>query len=325
LECKKRISGRAGETIIWLTTIATLLPTKVEGENITRALPIIMHVNYCEQGQTIEEMCRKAVDWGFDGIEFRRTRNGVAEEPEAYLDEIASGVSRSGLKTVIFGSPGPNLAATDETIRQTEIESAMQFFRLAAERFSLTVCNTFAGGLRNADAAVSSSDYDKHGSFAASPEQWEQAADGFKTLGRLAAELGFRFAFETHMNYIHDLPAAAKQLVDRVDHPAVGVNLDYGNAVYFKNPPALKETIQMLGDRLYYVHLKNSVRIGDGKRLPTALSDGEINHRAYLKLLKDAGYNGPICIEAPRNGDREWYAQTDLAYLQALLKDLAWG
>ena len=34
--------------------------------------PIIMHVNYCEQGQTIEEICEKAVKWGFDGVEFRR-------------------------------------------------------------------------------------------------------------------------------------------------------------------------------------------------------------------------------------------------------------
>lgn len=287
------------------------------------AVPIIMHVNYCEQGQTIEEMCRKAVAWGFDGIEFRKKRNGVTEEPEAYLDQIAAGVSRSGLKTVIFGSPGPNLATSDEKVREAEIENTAHFFRLAAERFQLTVCNTFAGSLLSTDPGVGSSDYDKHGSFAASEEQWQYAADGFKALGNLAAELGFRFAFECHMNYIHDLPAAAKKLVDAVDHPAVGANLDYGNAVYFKNPPALKESIELLGDRLYYVHLKNSVGTG-GKRMATGLADGEINHRVYLKLLKEAGYAGPICIEAPRGGDREWYAQADIAYLKAVLKDLAW-
>jgi sugar phosphate isomerase/epimerase len=41
--------------------------------------------------------------------------------------------------------------------------------------------------------------------------------------------------------------------------------------------------------------------------------------------LKEAGYDGPICIEAPRSGDREWFAQADIAYLKALLKDLAWS
>ncbi len=34
------------------------------------------------------------------------------------------------------------------------------------------------------------------------------------------------------------------------------------------------------------------------------------------------GYEGPICVEAPRPGDREWYAQQDLAYVRALLADL---
>src|SRR5690606_26026876 len=118
------------------------------------------------------------------------------------------------------------------------------------------------------------SEYDKNGSAAATAEQWQYAAEGFKVLGKLASDLGFRFAFEAHMNYIHDLPAAAKKLVDLVDSPAVGVNLDYGNAVYFQKPPALKDTIEAMGDKLYYVHLKNSVGV-EGKRLPTALSEGE--------------------------------------------------
>ena len=286
---------------------------------------IIMHVNYCEQGQTIEEMCRKAVEWGYDGIEFRSKRTGVNEEPEAYLDEIASAVSRSGLKMVLFGGPGPNLMTADAKTREQEIEAAAKFYRLAAERFQLTVCNTLAGGLRNPDPEVKGSDYDKHGSFAATEEHWQYAAEGFKVLGKLAEELGFRLAFETHMNYIHDLPAAAKKLVDMVGSPAVGVNFDYGNAVHFKKPPELKSSILEMGDKLYYVHLKNSIAVGDGKRAAVGLGDGEINHRIYLKVLKESGYNGPICIEAPRPGDREWYAQQDIAYLKALLKDLNWN
>jgi sugar phosphate isomerase/epimerase len=289
------------------------------------ALPVIMHVNYCEQGQSIDEICKKAVDWGFEGVEFRRKRAGASEVPEAYLDQIAKGVSRSGLKTVIFGSPGPNLAVADDRARESEIEAVVNFYRLAAERFKLSVCNTFAGNMMNPAAGVSYFECEKHGSFVASEDQWQYAADGFTILGRLAAELGFRFAFETHMCYIHDLPAPAKKLVDRINHPAVGVNLDYGNAVYFKNPPGLKETIGMLGERLYYVHLKNSVGASDGGRMPSGLGEGEINHRAYLKLLKEAGYDGPVCIEAPRAGDREWFAQADIAYLKSLMRDLEWS
>ena len=273
---------------------------------------LIMHVNYCEQGQTIEEICEKAVAWGYDGVEFRRKRSGVDETAEEYLDSIARGVERSGLKKVLFGGPGADLTSSDVDKREAEIEDMIKFYRLASERFELTVCNTFAGTLLNSDKDIPYSQYDKHGSAAATEEQWEWAAEGFKILGNVAKELNFRFAFETHMCYIHDLPSATKKLVDMIDNEAVGINLDYGNAVYFEDIPSIRETIEEIKPNLYYVHLKNSVRLDDGSMFKTALEDGEINHREYIKILKDVGYKGPICIEAPRAGDREWYAQQDL-------------
>ena len=69
------------------------------------SLPIIMHVNYCEQGQTIPEMCRKAVGWGYDGIEFRRYRRGVEETTEQYLDTIAAGRGRLGVEARTVRGP----------------------------------------------------------------------------------------------------------------------------------------------------------------------------------------------------------------------------
>lgn len=283
---------------------------------------IIMHVNYCEQGQSIEEICKKAVDWGFDGVEFRRKRSRVDETVESYLDSIAEGVRKSGLKTVVFGSPGPNLVCSDLSDREAEVEQMVQFFKLATQRFKLSVCNTMTGPLLNQDKNIPYSEYEKHGSFIAIEEQWKWAAKGFKLLGKMAEELGFKFAFETHMCYIHDLPTTAKKLVDMIGSPAVGINLDYGNSVYFKDKPTLKEAIQQSGDTLYYVHLKNSVGLRDGSRLPTGLGEGEINHREYLRFLKDAGYKGPICIEAPRSGDREWYAKQDIKYIKSVIDDL---
>jgi sugar phosphate isomerase/epimerase len=286
--------------------------------------PLIMHVNYCEQGQSIEEICQKAVDWGFDGVEFRRSRRGVAESVEEYLDAIAAGVEKSGLKQVLFGGPGPNLMTSDSTVRANETESYANFFRLATQRFNLTVINAFTGGLRNSDPNIPYVDYSKHGSGAATEDHWNWAVEGYKVLGPLAEELGFRFAFEIHMGYLHDLPSPTRKLVDLIDSPAVGANLDYGNVVYFRGIPSLKEAIDELGDKLYYVHLKNSVGLRDGSRFPTGLGEGQINHREYLLLLKDSGYSGPICIEAPRAGDREWYAKQDAAYIKSVLKDLNW-
>ena len=49
---------------------------------------IIMHINYCEQGQTLEETCEKAAAWGYDGVEFRSKRFGIEEDMNEYLETI---------------------------------------------------------------------------------------------------------------------------------------------------------------------------------------------------------------------------------------------
>lgn len=286
------------------------------------AWDVIMHVNYCEQGQSIKDMCHKAVEWGFDGIEFRRKRNGVNETPKDYIKSIEKAVKKTGLKKVLFGGPGADLANPDPAIRDQQIKEMIEFFKMAANSFELSVCNTMAGSLLNNDKSIPYSNYDMHGSFAATPDNWKWASEGFKILGKMAEELNFKFAFEAHMGYIHDLPEKAKYLVDMIDSASVGVNLDYGNSVYFKDKPSLRKAIEVTSDKLYYVHLKNSVGLKDGSRFPTALSEGEINHREYISLLKEFKYNGPICIEAPRPGDREWYAKEDIKYIKSVIEDL---
>ena len=279
--------------------------------------PIIMHVNYCEQGQSLEDICRKAVAWGYDGVEFRRKRYNVEEGVVEYLDALAAAVEKSGLKQVLFGGPGADLMQTDEAVRAAEVATLQGFFRLATERFTLSVCNTMTGPLQNPNEPYV--DYSKHGSAVASDEHYRNAAEGFRRLGDMAGEMGFKFAFEVHMGYLHDLPASTRRLLDAIDRPAVGANLDFGNVVYFRERPTLAESIALLADKLYYVHWKNSVPVGE-RRIPAGLSEGEINHREYLRLLIAHGYKGPLCVEAPRPGDRECFAQQDIAYVRGLVE-----
>jgi sugar phosphate isomerase/epimerase len=289
--------------------------------------PIIMHVNYCEQGQNLEEMCRKAVSWGFNGIEFRRVSTALKyDSQEKYLDDMAKAVEKSGLKYPIFGYPTADLMKGDADTRKKEVEGAIKFFGSALKRFPLTVVNAFTGALLNPDKNISYANYNQQGSFIATEDQWKWAVKGFKVLGKFASENNFKFAFETHMGYLHDTPQAAKKLTDMIGSPNVGINLDYGNAVYFESKSILplSETIKLLGKSLFYLHLKNSVSTPgtDNKRMPTALAEGEINHREYIRLVKKAGFTGPICIEAPRAGDREWYAKKDLEYIKSVIADI---
>lgn len=283
---------------------------------------IILHVNCLEQGQTIDEMCACAVKWGYDGIEFRSQRTGVDETRDHYLDAIALARDRHGLPEVCFGSPGPNLMQPDAGARQRATEEYAAFLRAAARRFGVKAVNTFAGPLLNPAPNAPSTDSTFHGSAIATEAHYAWAAEGFRQLGPVAQELGLRLAFETQRRYLHDTPASALKLVQMIGHPAVGINLDYICISGQPNPPSVPETVSMLAGRIYYVHLRNIYRLASRETLRVGLGDGEINHRLMLRLLQRQGYAGPLCIEAPRSGDREWFARQDIAYLRAVLADI---
>ena len=270
---------------------------------------VIMHVNYCEQGQTIEEMCRKAVAWGFDGIEFRSRRERVEETLEEYLDKIEAGVKASGLRQVVFGSPGPALILEDAGQRQGEVEKAIAFYTEASERFGVRTCNLVTGWLGIGEPVT-----DDH--WAWQVKGCQDIADGLK-------DVDIRFGFETHRGYVHDTVESTSKLVQDIDRPSIGGNLDYGNMVSREDKPSLEDAIKAFGRKLHYVHLKNSAPIRRVQgRMATSLGEGEINNRQFVRLLMETGYTGPICVEAPRAGDREWFAQQDLAYIKSVLSDL---
>jgi len=282
--------------------------------------PIIMHINYCEQGQEITELCRKAAAWGFDGIEFRRRRIGKKESRKEYLAALEKGVRDAGIEHVLFGYPGPLLLDPDSATREREVEEAVAFYRHVAERFGVKTVNLLTGQLENPDKNIPYSDYTKHGSFIATEKHWDWQVAGCRALADGLEDLDILFGFETHMVYMHDTVEATMELVENVDRPAIGVNLDYGNIVCLPDPPSLEQALATVKRSLHYVHLKNSTaQPGTPGRLATALGEGDINNRHFLRLLEEIGYEGPICLEAPRAGDREWYAQQDLAYIRKVL------
>ncbi|MCM8785194.1 MAG: sugar phosphate isomerase/epimerase [Candidatus Omnitrophica bacterium] len=282
---------------------------------------VIMHVNYMEQGQTIEEICEKAVRFGFDGVEFRRKIKDMKDEE--YLEKLARQQEKSKLKYVLFGGPGPNLMDENPDVRKKELDEAINFYKKASKYFKLTVCNIMTGVLVN--PSYSYFEFDRHGSFFANEKHWHWAIEGFKILGDLAEQLNFYFAFETHMCFLHDTIESSRKLVDLIDKKNVGINLDYANIICFKNPPSIKEAVERCGEKLYYVHLKNLFKI-DGieykNYIGCSLSDGIINYREFLKILRDKNYTGFICIEAPRQGDREYFAKQDLDYIKQLLYEI---
>lgn len=289
--------------------------------------PVIMHINYGEvrNGRfgknTVDSVCRMAADIGYDGIEFRGKIPVELQELSfrEYAELIAEGKKKYGLSDILFGIGVRDCTSADKEIREKSISDAIEQAKIASELCGTTVCNTYSSEIKSSIPTAPASSYEFHGSAAATEEDWKLIADAYSRIGKELEKIGVKFAFETHMNYIHDLPHMAKKLVDLIDSPMVGINMDYGNTFAFPVRPTVEEAIDLYGDKLFYVHLKNSSYIpGTTSRIATSLSDGQINHRAYLEKLQDVGFTGPIGIEAPRAGDRVWYAQQDFNYYKAL-------
>ena len=292
--------------------------------------PIIMHINYAEfpgghfGKKTIDDVCRFAATTGFDGIEFRGDVPKHLSELSfrEYAEQIAAAKKKYGLSTIMFGFDVDKCTNDDSAVRAARIAETIEKVKIAREICGSSVCNT------SADVKVSyptptQPGYEYQGSSIATDRDWEMTADAFAEIAKTLEAIDLKLAFDTHMNYIHDLPTAAKKLVDMIDSTHVGINLDYGNAVYFPNPPALEDAINTCGDKLFHTHLENSVGVpGTHFRLPTSLEEGTINHAAYLGKLASIGYTGTIGIEAPRPGDRLWFAKCDIAYAKKLIEEL---
>ena len=108
-------------------------------------------------------------------------------------------------------------------------------------------------------------------------------------VGKAVAEADIKIALESHHCYIHDIPEAINNLLGRVNADNVGVNLDYGNIFLHKHGGSLDEAVEKLKDRIFYVHLKNVIKIADTFYCST-LADGMIDNFQFVSLLKEIGY-----------------------------------
>lgn len=278
-------------------------------------MPLIMHINYCEQGQSIEEACKVASDMGFDGIEFRFSdfANRYSVKEDEYLTLIKEYTDYFGLSHVIFSGP-VKVISHDMNITKNEINNYLYFLDAAGKLFDLDMINLFIGPQLGKPG-------EQFGSEASEEWQWDIAAEACLKIGSYAPSVNF--ALETHHGYIHDLPKAAVRLIDMVGLPNIGINLDYVNMLYADLKTTMNEAVKICGSKTTYTHLKN-VFVGakTGELIPTSLGDGVVHTGEYLKLLKQEGFKGHICVESPRPGDRIRFAKQDIKYVKSLMGQL---
>lgn len=123
----------------------------------------------------------------------------------------------------------------------------------------------------------------------------------FKRLGDLAGELGMKIGIENMTDAglvgkrrFGSSPHELMELLDRLDHPALGITLDTSHAsVQNLDIPA---TIREFGPRILCTHVSDNDGSGDQHRTP---GNGRIDWPAVMKALRGIGYAGLLNLEIP--------------------------
>lgn len=294
----------------------------------------------------IVEMCRKAGEWGFDGLELATWGDhmevGKAATNPAYVEGMKVLLAEHGLGCWSIGchivgqcvgdAPDPRLNVfapaelTDkpEAIRSWAIDGMMKTAH-AAKAMGVSVVTGFMGSpiWKYLYSFPPTTETMIEDGFAEIVTHWGPIFDEFD-------RAGVRFALEIHPGEIAFDLYTMQRLIDAFGgRETLGVNFDPSHLIWQGIDPAL--FYRALADRIYHVHMKDTKVRNDGlgsllgSHLPfgdlrrgwnfVSLGHGSIDFDAIIREVNAAGYAGPLSIEWEDNGmDRETGAQESLAF-----------
>jgi sugar phosphate isomerase/epimerase len=213
---------------------------------------------------TLEQFLETAVELNFDGVEL--TSYYFPEETKEYLVKIKRECFVRGLD--ISGTAvGGNFADPDEANRRAQIDKVKDWVEKSAILGS-TVLRVFAGG-------------QPEGVERGVAEDWVR--DALAECAVPARREGVILALENHGGLTSDADGTLA-LVEPLNDPWVGINLDYGNFT-----GDIYEQFARCAPLTVTTHAKKAYRVGEERDY--------VDYRKVVRTMLEAGYNGYISIE----------------------------
>lgn len=239
-------------------------------------------------GASLFDLCDRAKEIGFDGIEFTDLK---ADDPVALAAKLREHCEKIGLEITAY-TIGANFLCED---REAEVA------RLCRE---VDVCAALGATLMRHDVCYSL------------PKQhlysWRDAAEEMAPLIRrvteYAAAKGIRTCTENH-GYIFQDPARVEELIRTVDRENYGWLCDMGNFLCADVEPA--KAVTVAAPYTIHAHAKDFLwKSGDGEcpegffktnernyLRGTIIGHGVVPVKRCISILKNAGYDGYLSLE----------------------------
>ena len=212
-----------------------------------------------------------------------------------YLNELRRRVEDSGLSLQNIAVDMGNIAGADEAVRRTDVEALKSWFFTA----SAIGCKAIR---------INTGRADDEGAIG-------RVIDAYGQLARVGEQAGVKLLMENHGGLSATSEGMAR-IVEAVDSPWFGTCPDTGNF----QPGDWSAGMAALAPRAFSCHVKVFNYSEDGMQTSTA-RDGtkvEIDLLGCLKILKDAGYQGPLCVEKGASATPRDSIRDTLKYLKEL-------
>jgi sugar phosphate isomerase/epimerase len=300
----------------------------------------------------LETMARKAGEFGYDGLElacwgdhfeidkaladsgYCKKKRDLLEKNDLQLFAISAHLvgqavcdnidsrHQAILPPHVWGDGNP------EAVNRRAAEEMKNTAR-AAQKLGVSVVNGFTG----------SSIWHLLYSFPPTPPK--MIDDGFKQFAQrwnpildVFAECGVRFALEVHPTEIAFDIYSTQRALEAINHrEEFGFNFDPSHLLWQGVDPV--EFIRAFPDRIYHVHVKDAITLLNGRTgiLGSHLNFGDprrgwdfrspgrgtVNFEEIIRVLNQAGYNGPLSVEWEDCGmDREHGAREACEFVKKL-------
>ena len=227
---------------------------------------------------------------GMDGIEFRSAADGVIHEA-SFTPELGAKVldyaKQAGLEICsVCPYYQDYVGAREETIAGV---------KLAIDMAAALECPIvrISGG-RDKNEGVT-------------PEQARGIlADALKEVGDYAADHGVTGAIETHVGTLCYTSAETLDVIQRVNHPAVRVCLDWA-FIAQTGQDTVETCFERLAPHIVHVHAKDFAGRGpdDKAGRQTILGEGDLGWPEVIRKLVESGYEGYLSDEFEKHWKRE--------------------
>lgn len=253
-----------------------------------------MHVGVCtisSKSRAVESILDRCGELAVDGVEIWGEDHVGDGSPER-CREIAAAAEANGLSIPVYGSylrPGTD-AFEAELDRELEI----------TDRLGADMIRVWAGEQEYGDCE---------------PAHWDRVVADTERLAAAARERGLAVTVERHSGSVTNATAGARELIEQVDSPAVGLNWQ---PLWDHDADRVVADARELAPLANNVHLQAKLAPDETDRC--ALADAYFDVAAVVEAFEESGFDGFLEVEfVTEAAPYDAALAADVAFLRALV------